>query len=119
MPAVGAPTVEPAQGVDERTVDATVRHAHGRGMGDLARLRPPGRVPRRELLTDERGVSLRVTRHLERGLVVASIWRDDTCVGTFRMRRAEVARLAAFLSAHLADDLEEDAADPPSSRLSS
>ena len=70
-------------------------------MGDVTPLRPGG-SPRRSLFTDERGAGLRVTWHPERDLVVFSLWRDDQCVGTFRMPVAEAGRLAAFLVDHLA-----------------
>jgi hypothetical protein len=62
-------------------------------MGDVHRL------PLRQLvLVDERGAGLRATWHEERELVVLSIWRDDSCVATFRLPIADVAGLAAFLS---------------------
>ena len=69
-------------------------------MGEVTPLQPGGN-PRRALFTDERGTGLRVTWHAERGLVVLSLWRDDVCVGTFRMPVADAARLATFLVDHL------------------
>jgi hypothetical protein len=70
-------------------------------MGGVTPLRPGG-SPRRALFTDARGAGLRVTWHAERDLVVLSLWREDRCVGTFRMPVAEAGRLATFLVDHLA-----------------
>ena len=52
------------------------------------------------------GRALRVTWHLDREpdgrrpepLVVLSLWRDNVCAGTFRLRREEVPGLIAFLA---------------------
>jgi hypothetical protein len=70
-------------------------------MGEVMPLRPGG-GPRRALFSDERGTGLRATWHPERDLAVLSLWRDDVCVGTFRLTRADAARLVAFLHDHLA-----------------
>jgi hypothetical protein len=70
-------------------------------MGGVTALRPGG-SPRRALFTDARGAGLRVTWHAEHDLVVLSLWRDDRCIGTFRMPLAEAGRLTAFLTDHLA-----------------
>ena len=53
------------------------------------------RVPRaREVFLDPRGDdrSLRVTWHQEAQLVVLSLWRDNVCAGTFRLRRANATQ---------------------------
>ncbi len=51
------------------------------------------------------GRALRVTWHLDREqdgrrepLVVLSLWRDNVCAGSFRLRREEVPGLVAFLA---------------------
>lgn len=46
---------------------------------------------------------IRATVHREAGVVVVSLWRDDTCVGSAHLGPAEAGRLAAFLSGGLAD----------------
>jgi len=51
----------------------------------------------RALFVDPRGVGLRATWHLERGLVNLSIWRDDRCVETFRLSVDDAARMVRFL----------------------
>jgi hypothetical protein len=62
----------------------------------------PGAVLPSMLFVDERGGGLRVTCHAERDLVVLSLWREDRCMGTFRMAVADVPRLTGFLRDHLA-----------------
>ncbi|HWB71276.1 MAG TPA: hypothetical protein VG452_03595 [Egibacteraceae bacterium] len=57
------------------------------------------RLHRRELFVDERGTGLRATWHEDRDILVLSLWRDDSCVGTFRLSAAEAARMALFLAA--------------------
>ena len=52
---------------------------------------------RSEVFVDERGRAMRVTWHEDENVVVVSLWRDDTCVGTFKLEAAEVSRLSAFL----------------------
>ena len=64
-------------------------------------------VRRRHLAIDERGIGLRATWHFDRGLVNLSLWRDDTCVETFRLPAREAARLVAFLADGLADAIPE------------
>jgi len=51
---------------------------------------------------DDRGHGLQATWHASRGFVNLSLWRDDTCVETFRMSAAEAARLVEFLADGLA-----------------
>lgn len=55
-------------------------------------------------LADVRGDGrwLRVTWHDEAGVVVLSLWRDRTCVGTVRLDRGEVPDLVAALVEGLA-----------------
>ena len=53
---------------------------------------------------DARGAerALRVSWHHEAGVVVLSLWRSDSCVGTFRVPVAEVPALMAVLGDGLA-----------------
>lgn len=48
----------------------------------------------------ERG--LRVSWHPESGLVVVSLWRGNTCVGTLQLPRDDVPRLIVALAGGLA-----------------
>jgi len=52
-----------------------------------------------ELLADARGGSrwMRVTWHDEVDLVVLSLWKDTSCVGTLRLDRSQVPALVAAL----------------------
>ncbi len=45
---------------------------------------------------------MRVSTHPESGLLNLSLWRDDTCVGTVRLRPDEAATLVAGLTEGLA-----------------
>ena len=54
------------------------------------------------------GRAVRVSTHLEAGLLNLSLWRDDTCVGTARLRPDEAATLITGLT----DGLAELAARP-------
>ena len=47
--------------------------------------------------------ALRVSWHHDVALVVLSLWRGDTCIGTLRLAPDEVPRLLATLSQGLAD----------------
>jgi hypothetical protein len=58
-------------------------------------------TPRRVLFADERGVGLRVSWHHEHSVVLLSLWREDVCVGTFRLPPEEAERLDSFLAGHL------------------
>ena len=51
---------------------------------------------------DERGTALRLTWHPQEGIAVLSLWRDDRCVGTFRAKPGDIARLISYLSDSLA-----------------
>jgi hypothetical protein len=53
------------------------------------------------LFSDARGAGMRVSWHAEDDLVVLSLWREEICVGTFRMPPAGAARLAGFIVEHL------------------
>jgi hypothetical protein len=57
-----------------------------------------------QLLADARGDGrwMRVTWHEEAGLVVLSMWRQTTCVGTVRLDRDQVPALVTALVAGLA-----------------
>ena len=55
----------------------------------------------REVLLDDRGTALRLSWHPEEGVTVASLWRDDRCVGTFRATPANMAA-SSYLSSTLA-----------------
>ena len=52
---------------------------------------------------------MRVSTHVESGLLNVSMWRGNACVGTARLRPAEAARLVTGLS----DGLARLAAQPP------
>ncbi len=49
------------------------------------------------------GRAVRISAHVESGLVNLSVWRHDTCVGTVRLLPSEVANLMAGLSEGLAE----------------
>ncbi len=55
------------------------------------------------VLVDARGGdrALRVTWHPEADMVVLSLWRDNACAGSFRIRAAEVPMLISALAAGL------------------
>ena len=57
--------------------------------------------------------ALRATWHHEAGLVVLSLWRDNACAGTFRLRADEVPALIETLSAGLARQWREGRVRPP------
>jgi len=59
---------------------------------------------RGEAVVDARGGerALRVSWHPEHGLVVLSIWRGNTCVGTVQVDSAEVPHLVDVLVRGLA-----------------
>ena len=63
-----------------------------------------------EMFFDARGVDrcLRTAWHHEAGLLVVSLWRDDTCVGTLRLERDEVPRLIAALADGLGESLVQE-----------
>ena len=48
------------------------------------------------------GRAVRVSTHAESGVVNLSLWREDTCVGTARLRPDDVAELVTGLSEGLA-----------------
>ncbi len=60
----------------------------------------PG-ATRGDIFLDARGDAraLRVTGHVEHGLVVLSLWRGAECIGTSRLSTADAARLADVLAA--------------------
>ena len=45
--------------------------------------------------------ALRLSWHTEADLVVLSMWRENVCVGSFRLAAEEVPGMIAFLSAGL------------------
>jgi hypothetical protein len=49
------------------------------------------------------GRAVRVSTHPESGLLNLSLWRDDLCVGTARLRPDEAAALVAGLTEGLAE----------------
>ena len=65
-----------------------------------------------DVFLDARGTDrgMRVTWHHEQGVVVVSLWRSDTCVGTLRLPHDEVPRLIAALAEGLAEAYAGDAA---------
>ena len=60
---------------------------------------PTGRV----LFTDDQGLGLRATWHLDQGLVNLSLWHGARCAESFRLSVADSARLAGFLVDGLAE----------------
>ncbi|MGY1609394.1 MULTISPECIES: hypothetical protein [unclassified Geodermatophilus] len=60
----------------------------------------------------DRSRALRVSTHPEQGLLNLSVWRDDLCVGTVKLRPEEVSGLVAALSDGLAR-LAARPAEPP------
>ena len=62
------------------------------------------------------GRAVRISAHVESGLVNLSVWRHDTCVGTVRLLPFEVANLMAGLSEGLAEIARapQPVADTPS-----
>ena len=62
---------------------------------------------KRHLAVDERGVGLRATWHLARGLVNLSLWRGDRCIETFHLTRVQAGQLVGFLVSGLADSVAE------------
>ena len=60
---------------------------------------------RGDVFLDARGTTrgMRVSWHHDQGLVVVSLWRTDTCVGTLRLPREEVPRLISALAEGLAE----------------
>lgn len=67
------------------------------------------------------GRAVRISAHVESGLVNLSVWRHDTCVGTVRLLPSEVANLVTGLSEGLAqmarDPREDDGPDADARRL--
>jgi hypothetical protein len=66
----------------------------------------PSPLPmQREVFLDARGDgrALRATWHAEPAVVVFSLWRDRTCVGTFRLPVEEVPAMVDLLRACLED----------------
>ena len=77
----------------------------------------PAVVPlpsRGDVFLDGRGSDrgMRVSWHHEQGLVVVSLWRADTCVGTMQLRREDVPRLISALVEGLAESGPADADAP-------
>ena len=56
--------------------------------------------------------AVRVSPHPEENVVNLSVWREDVCVGTVRLRPADVAVLIAGLTDGLADLAERPAGTP-------
>ena len=59
------------------------------------------------------GRAVRISAHVESGLVNLSVWRHDTCVGTVRLLPSEVANLVTGLSEGLAQMAREPGDDAP------
>jgi hypothetical protein len=51
---------------------------------------------------DDSGTVLRVSWHLDRGLVNLSVWRDSQCTEAFQLPVADAARLISYLADGLA-----------------
>ncbi|RBY82890.1 hypothetical protein DQ238_02450 [Geodermatophilus sp. TF02-6] len=68
----------------------------------------------------DRGRAVRVSTHGEVGLLNLSVWRDETCVGTVKLRPGEAAELVAALTdglAQLAAEAGRPSASPGAARL--
>jgi hypothetical protein len=57
--------------------------------------------------------ALRATWHPEAGMVVFSLWRDNVCAGSFRLRRDEVPELLEVLIAGLVRHDDDTLGLPP------
>jgi len=70
---------------------------------------------RGEMFLDARGTerALRVSWHPEVGLVVLSLWRENRCVGTFRLEAGEVPGLINALVTGLAAAASDGRSRPP------
>lgn len=60
------------------------------------------------------GRAVRVSTHVEAGLLNVSMWRENACVGTARLSPAEAARLVTGLS----EGLAQLAGHPPAANAS-
>jgi hypothetical protein len=86
-------------------ITTTLRRHHGH-MPDPADREHVVALPRRgEVFTDARGDerALRVSWHHDAGLLVLSLWREGTCVGTFRLPTEAVPELVKALADGLAE----------------
>jgi hypothetical protein len=61
------------------------------------------------------GRAVRISAHVESGLVNLSVWRHDTCVGTVRLLPSEVANLMTGLAEGLAQMAREPGDAPDGS----
>ena len=63
-----------------------------------------------DVFLDARGAGrgMRLSWHHEQGVVVVSLWRADTCVGTMQLSHDEVPRLVAALTDGLAERYSAD-----------
>ncbi|MCV2490937.1 hypothetical protein OF117_16400 [Geodermatophilus sp. YIM 151500] len=64
------------------------------------------RMPRRgRWIWDVRGDgrAVRISAHAEAGLLVLSLWRDDSCIGTARLSPDEAARLVSGIGEGLTE----------------
>ncbi len=77
------------------------------GMATVVPFPRPG-----EMFLDARGAAraLRVTWHHEASVVVLSLWLDDTCTGTFRLRSEDTPALIDALTRGLAQGYDRGAA---------
>jgi hypothetical protein len=69
---------------------------------------------RREVFADERGHVIQLTWHPDSGIIVASIWHQETCLGTVRLPAADATRLGSFAMAVLTDWARGVPEGPPS-----
>lgn len=67
---------------------------------------------RREIFADERGHGLHMSWTRELGVVVVSIWHEDSCVGTVRLPIEDAARAAGFLMSAVSEWLAVAEAPP-------
>ena len=66
----------------------------------------------------DRARAVRVATHREAGLLNLSVWRDETCVGTVKLRPGEVTDLVGALTDGLARLAAQTPPAQPSPRIS-
>ena len=67
----------------------------------------------RALFVDERGMGLRATWHLDRGIVNLSVWRGDRCAETFWLSVTDAGDLVQFLVSGLTEATAQLVSTPP------
>ena len=89
-------------------------HSAGANPPADARARISMLPARGEVFADQRGTerALRVSWHPEVSLVVLSLWRENRCVGTFRLEPDEVPALVTALVTGLTEVAGKDRSNP-------